>query len=395
MSFLTDRRSRQLVMLTVLVSALALAGALVAYADSTDQPSSVAGVQAQGDATPTSTPAGDSGAQAAVLGSTEVATPTATYTPTTPPPVCTPPACQAGEVLHCPGDCPGGCGTVCATPTPGHPSAPPDSGPPGSGPSGIMNVIENGSFEQGFVEGVGVAVGWERFENGNVKAGWYDDTWEKVVHEGEHAQLLELKDAQEQDRYVGIYQTVHVAPDATYELTMHGLVRSDSGSAEASNHGFEMQYGIDYRGGTDWQSPDIEWIILPWEEQSRTEPTRIDDYTVAVDTKGPGLTLFIRALKKWPDMVEGNYDVDAVSLVGPQRSAGMKPPPGAKQPPDTQPPPGAEQPPDMQPSPPEQRMPETGNQFSFLENPVLVVASAALLLVLAGGAFWGLVRRRA
>ncbi len=32
--------------------------------------------------------------------------------------MCTPPACQAGEVYYCPGDCPGGCGSECATPTP-------------------------------------------------------------------------------------------------------------------------------------------------------------------------------------------------------------------------------------------------------------------------------------
>jgi hypothetical protein len=30
---------------------------------------------------------------------------------------CTPPACQPGEVYHCPASCPGGCGLVCATPT--------------------------------------------------------------------------------------------------------------------------------------------------------------------------------------------------------------------------------------------------------------------------------------
>jgi len=43
-----------------------------------------------------------------------------TPTPTrAPQPVCTPPACQPGEVLHCPGECPGGCGYECATPTPG------------------------------------------------------------------------------------------------------------------------------------------------------------------------------------------------------------------------------------------------------------------------------------
>ncbi len=45
---------------------------------------------------------------------------TPTHTPTrTPQIMCTPPACQPGEVLHCPGECPGGCGYECATPTPG------------------------------------------------------------------------------------------------------------------------------------------------------------------------------------------------------------------------------------------------------------------------------------
>ena len=36
----------------------------------------------------------------------------------TPWPVCSPPACETGQVFHCPGTCPGGCGTECATPTP-------------------------------------------------------------------------------------------------------------------------------------------------------------------------------------------------------------------------------------------------------------------------------------
>lgn len=49
--------------------------------------------------------------------------PRPTSTPTlspsmTPTVVCTPPACQPGEVLYCPGQCPGGCGYRCGTPTP-------------------------------------------------------------------------------------------------------------------------------------------------------------------------------------------------------------------------------------------------------------------------------------
>lgn len=63
--------------------------------------------------------------------------PSSTFTPTpttdhmgehggdltpTPLPICTPPACQQGEVYYCPGECPGGCGTQCATPTPQAPT---------------------------------------------------------------------------------------------------------------------------------------------------------------------------------------------------------------------------------------------------------------------------------
>lgn len=359
MDFWTDGRGRRLVTLMLITLVLVLGSALVAYADSASRHPSRAPVL---DATPSATPASASKAEAAVLASTAVATPTVTPTPQ---PVCTPPACQAGEVLHCPGNCPGGCGYVCATPT----------------PAPVANLLVNGSFEDGFVEGQGVAVGWGRFQNGNVDAGWYDDTWEKVVCDGEHAQLLELRDAKENDRYVGIFQTVNVVPNAEYVLTLRGLVRSDSGSPEKSDYGFRMEYGIDYSGGADWQSPDIKWIELMWDEQPRQDPTgenqyRYETHTATIKATGNKITLFIRGWKKWADAVEGNYDLDCLSLVGPQPSG--TPPPSDLQPTAT-PMPG---------------MPETGNAFAFLENPVLVVASAALLLVLAGGAVWGLARRR-
>jgi hypothetical protein len=367
MGFWTKRRNRQFVALTLITVVLVLSGAWAAYADSIDRhPVAAERAQAQGDATPTATlvvPPTDSmasaqGAESAVLGSTEVATPT--VTPTSVTPVCTPPPCKPGEVYYCPGACPGGCGTQCATPTPGAP----------------VNVIVNGGFEEGFVEGQGMGVGWGRFQNGNVQAGWYDDTWFKVVYEGEHAQLLELKNAQEPDRYVGIFQTVSVVPDAEYDLTLHGLVRSQEGSPDVSNYGYRIQYGIDYKGGTDWEAGDIEWIELMWDDQPREDLTganeyRMEAYTTKIKTKTSKLTLFIRGLKKWPDLREGNYDIDGVSLVGPQA-------PGGGQPTVT----------------PVPAMPETGNEFALLENPVLVVASAALLVVLAGGAVWSLSRRR-
>jgi hypothetical protein len=63
----------------------------------------------------------------------------ATVTPTPTPTVlvyCTPPPCQEGEVLYCPGECPGGCGTECATPTPtATPTDTPTPCPTGTPPS--------------------------------------------------------------------------------------------------------------------------------------------------------------------------------------------------------------------------------------------------------------------
>jgi hypothetical protein len=343
MAFWNNRRTRQFLALTLILLVLALSGALAVYADSSERDARLAAHDlAQGDATPTATlalAAAGSGVEAAVLGSADAATATLTVTPTTPAPTRTP------------------------TPIPA----------PG-------NVIVNGGFEDGFLEGQGVGVGWGRFQNGNVFAGWYDDTWTKVVFEGKHAQLLELRDAKENDRYVGIFQTVNVVPNADYLLTLHGLVRSDPGSPEASNFGYRMQVGIDYKGGTNWESTDIRWVELPWDDQPREDKTgsnqyRMEMYTATVKAQTAKLTLFIRGLKKWADTLEGNYDIDGVSLVGAKA-------PGGTQPGGT---PTATAVPGM---------PVTGNGFAFLDKPVLAVASAALLVVLAGGAIWGLSRRR-
>jgi hypothetical protein len=371
MTFWTKRLSRQLIALTMISLILVLGSALTVNAASRDRyPASDVEAAAQGDPTSTATlvvPV--EGAEQAVMESTENATPTTTITPPTPtdtPSVmCTPPACKAGEVYYCAGSCPGGCGTQCATPT----------------PIPTSNVIINGGFEEGFVEGQGMGAGWDRFQNGNVRAGWYDDSWSKVVYEGEHAQLLELIDASEGNRYVGIFQTVSVVPDAEYALTLHGLVRSDEGSPEASNYGYRMQYGVDFNGGTNWESEDIEWVELMWDDQPREDLTgqnvyRMEVYTTTLTTKGPSLTLFIRGWKKWADSREGNFDIDGVSLVGPQSPSDMQP--------DD----------DQATETPEPGMPETGNEFALLENSVLVVASAVLLVILAGGAVWGLARRR-
>ncbi|MGQ9500726.1 MAG: hypothetical protein ACUVSF_04475 [Anaerolineae bacterium] len=232
-------------------------------------------------------------------------------------------------------------------------------------PAQPYNLIVNGSFEDGFVEGV--AIGWQPFATAGVRAGWHDDTWRLVLYDGAHAQLLALKDAEERDRYVGIFQTVPVVPNADYILTLHGLVRSDEGSVKASEYGHRLQYGIDYTGGSDWQSRQIEWVELPWDEQPRIAPPsggyRIETYTTTIRAQSALLTLFIRGWKKWVGTSEGNYNVDGISLVMAQAAA---PAAGI--------------------SAPSPGMPQTGALVA--EDGRLVPASIALVLLLVVGVLW-------
>jgi hypothetical protein len=261
--------------------------------------------------------------------------------------------------------------------------------PPLQATAAPVNVIVNGGFEDGFVEGQGVGVGWGRFESGAAMAGWYDDTWTKVVFEGKHAQLLELKNATQQDAaFIGILQTVNVVPGANYVLTLHGLIRSDEGSPDVSHGGYKMQYGIDFTGGIDWKSSNIEWVELPWNDQPRQDPTGLNVYemdsaTANITAQGAKLTLFIRGQKKWPDALEGNYDIDGVSLVGAQASATPAP---TLTPRPTVPVSGT--------ATTAPGLPKTGQDFGLVGEPVLAVVSAVMLVLLVGGAAWGVSRRR-
>ena len=80
------------------------------------------------------------------------AEPLITATPTSPPlvctVVCTPPACEPGEVYYCPETCPCGCGTECATRTPVAGTEPPPALPESStlvllglGSAGLMGFV--------------------------------------------------------------------------------------------------------------------------------------------------------------------------------------------------------------------------------------------------------------
>ena len=348
-----DRHGRWMVALILVATLFVFTGTVVAYADAaSDRGPGAVSDQRQPAAAPTLTPivtvtpdAGDA-AEPAVVDDT-LAQPTV---PSPAAPVSQPTA---------------------TTPAPATGVAP-----------SAANLVGNGGFENGFVEGI--AVGWQRFATGLVQAGWQDDTWEPVLYEGSHAQLLTLKEASQRDQYVGIFQTMTVAPAATYVLTLHGLIRSDEGSIVKSNFGYRLQYGIDYAGGQDWQSPGVQWVELPWDEQPRTIPPaggyRIETYAATVMSQGPRLTLFVRAWKKWPGAAEGDYDIDGVSLVVEQAAPAAAPPP----PPTVS---GAEP-----PSAPQ--MPQTGGRAEFVSNNALALASVLLVVLLVAGVVWKSSRRR-
>jgi len=295
--------------------------------------------------------------------------------------------------------------TVAETPSSAATATPDPSATPKNPASQSVNLIVNGEFEDGFFEGI--EVGWERFATGNVQAGWQDDTWDEVVYEGEHSQLLSLKDAWETDRYVGIFQVIRVVPHSEYLLTLHGLVRSDEGSVAESDYGYRLQYGLDFGGGTDWQSLKVAWVELPWNDQQRsaapTEGYRRETYTATITAQTTKVTLFIRGWKKWPGGSEGNYNVDGLSLVEsnlvsvPQSTdtpaAVMSTPvPTTAHVVSTLAAQATETP--VMTSTPAPGMPQTGSSVLSISDNLLVMTSVLFLAVLIGGVIWKLSRRR-
>jgi len=244
-----------------------------------------------------------------------VAEPTSTPTPLPPPPTASPTPVAVAAVPTStpeptaepePTDTPQPT-TLDATST--SPPPPPPTTTPIPEPT---ELLTNGGFEEGFGED-GVAIGWNRFSNGDAGFGWHDDTWELVAWEGEHSQLLSLIDPVYNDRYMGIYQTVKVVPGRAYELTLHGLVRADTPSEQ---YGHRLYWGVDYDGGADWQAVE-KWVELPWDEQPRVAKTFIlNDYTTVITPTGQSLTLFVRGHSKWPRYSEANFNLDGLSLSG-------------------------------------------------------------------------------
>jgi hypothetical protein len=128
------------------------------------------------------------------------------------------------------------------------------------------------------------------------------------------------------DRIIAIYQTVDVAPNSTYDLTINAIMRSQAPAIDRNKFEFEMHWGVDFSGEGNFDNV-VEWNLMPLTEQFRLGSTGEfpEDihlfYEVVTGTIETGdsntITLFIRGLKKFPTGTEIDFNVDDVSLVGP------------------------------------------------------------------------------
>lgn len=227
-----------------------------------------------------------------------------------------------------------------------------------TGVIGIRNVLRNGNFEEGF-QANELGKFWNSFDNGRAAFSFHIDDWPLVVVEGKLTQLIEIKNAQATDRYLGIYQTANVIPGQVYTFSIRGLVRTNTGNVQETRYGYRLQVGFDLNGGQDWEAVK-KWTELPWDEQLRVQDSfRFDAYTTTLRANSERLTVFVRAWKKWADAGEGDYDVDDIRLVGPARVTPAQP-----------------------------GIPVTGGALDTIWDNVRVWATVALLLLLIGGAIW-------
>ncbi|GAB4437610.1 MAG: hypothetical protein Kow0031_19440 [Anaerolineae bacterium] len=210
-------------------------------------------------------------------------------------------------------------------------------------PAGV-NVIRNGEFEIPWPDEElnGVAPEWEGYDNGRAHFGWYEEMWPEAVWEGERAQLMEIFEVEPNyyDRVMAIYQTVDVVPNSQYFLEMYAILRSDADPELRNKDDRQMHWGIDPLGEGNYDNV-TEWVLMDLNEQNRFGSTapypedRLLEYQrvtgTITTTNSSRITLFIRGLKKFPDNVEINMNIDNVRLVGPNNvvAAASKPAPTA------------------------------------------------------------------
>jgi hypothetical protein len=194
---------------------------------------------------------------------------------------------------------------------------------------GPFEHIHNGDFEGGFGED-GIGLDWKGFDNCGEEekctASFHDDTWDPVVYDGEHSQLIEIntfcRGASLPNRYAGIYQkvTTRARPPYVDELCIYGMLRSRSGDPDPASWGYTVQVGLDHNGGTDWSAlSEDDWYDVPWDTvYTKDAPgDEMDAFCMQIIPLGHDLTIFIRLWKKWPtNNREVLLNLDGISYIG-------------------------------------------------------------------------------
>lgn len=186
------------------------------------------------------------------------------------------------------------------------------------------SVLANGGFEHGFVHVPGCGIvgsQWNCFINGGAaNFGFYDDSWDLVVAEGEHSQLIEINTkgmaAGDHDRYAGLSQTVRVVKGRPYRFSMRGMIRTTS--TEGDPWRYSVQVGTLEQPNGDWRDV-TNWVDAGWNTfYGRTEPGSFSDFQTVVVPNSEVITVFIRVWKKWGvPFEELDVNLDDIRLVGP------------------------------------------------------------------------------
>jgi hypothetical protein len=194
---------------------------------------------------------------------------------------------------------------------------------------GYGERLSNSSFEEGFA-GNGVGANWVGFDNGG--SAFYhfqDDTSPAFNYDGSHSQLIEISTVNyistEPERYAGIYQTVSVIAGTQYTLTLHGELRVLPNDPDVNDWAYIVQWGIDPTGGNDWGS--VAWKDVPWQNTyDWQQPGPLSDFTTTFTAPSNKITLFIRALKKFPTYGRDLFvNLDGISLLGQLPGGGTAP----------------------------------------------------------------------
>ena len=186
--------------------------------------------------------------------------------------------------------------------------------------------LANGDFEDGFYMGPHgeVGEGWGWFHNGGEATyGFYDDTWTRVVHDGQHSQLIEVntlgQGGSDPDRFAGIYQRVSgLVEGATYRLSLHGMIRALSDDADPEDYAYRVEWGYDPYFSNNWAVVE-NWSEIPWDTvHPRLDPGEMSSYTAEFEAQGNTISIFVRVWKKWGTASrELDVNLDGITLTGP------------------------------------------------------------------------------